>query len=283
MAPVDPTRSFLYDTGKGIPFPMHDYHLHTHFCRHASGTLADYARAAIQRGIEEICFTPHIPMPFHRPGFMNNRIRMDIGDFPAYLEELERTREAFPGLSILCGVEADFVVGQEAFLEEFLASHPFDFVLMSVHFIHSWPEDQWVFDFTRVQRSIEQIYDDYLEEVRAGIRSGLFDSVAHFDLIKVAGKPLLATHRGQVLEIFDLCRRQGMSMEINTSGSRKEIGECYPSGDISLLMAERGVPLTPGSDAHSAAHVGFGLEKLAHLPFVRYRRRHIVECPRPVS
>jgi histidinol-phosphatase (PHP family) len=262
---------------------MHDYHLHTHYCRHATGTLADYARAAIERGIEEICFTPHIPLPHYRPGFMKNRIRMDIGDFPTYLEELERTRAMFPGLSILCGVEADFVEGQERFLEKFLASHPLDFVLMSVHFVHAWPDDQWVFDFSRLRQPLESIYDDYLAAVRAGIRSGLFDSIAHFDLIKVAGKPLLATHREQVLEIFRLCKRQGMSMEINTSGSRKEIGECYPADDISRLMAEQGLSLTPGSDAHSASHVGFGLEKVAHLPFVRYRKRRIVECPRSDS
>jgi histidinol-phosphatase (PHP family) len=259
---------------------MHDYHLHTHYCRHASGTLADYARAAIGRGLTEICFTPHIPLPHHRPGFMGDRIRMDIGEFPAYLEELEQTRSLFPQLGILCGVEADFVVGHESFLEKFLASHPFDFVLMSVHFIHAWPDDQWVFDFSRLGRSMEQIYDDFLAETRAGIASGLFDSVAHFDLIKVAGRPLLDTHRAEVLEIFELCKKQGMSMEINTSGSRKEIGECYPADDIARLMAEQGLSLTPGSDAHSASHVGFGLEKVAHLPFVRYRKRRIVECLR---
>jgi histidinol-phosphatase (PHP family) len=259
---------------------MHDYHLHTHYCRHASGTLADYARAALERGIEEICFTPHIPLPQYRPGFMNDRIRMDIGEFPAYVEELERTRALFPDLSILCGVEADFVVGQEPFLERFLAAWPFDLVLMSVHFIHSWPDDQWVFDFSRVQRPMEGIYDDYLAEVRAGIQSGLFDSVAHFDLIKVAGMPLLATHRAQVLEIFELCKARGMSMEINTSGSRKEIGECYPSMDIARLMVARGVPLTPGSDAHAVSQVGFGLDAVADLPFVRYRKRRILDCPR---
>jgi histidinol-phosphatase (PHP family) len=255
---------------------MHDYHLHTHYCRHASGSLADYARAAIERGIDEICFTPHIPFPYYRPDFFNDRIRMALGDFPAYLDELERTRALFPGLSILSGIEADFVEGQEPFLEQFLSRHPFDFVLMSVHFVDAWPEDQWVFDFSRVRRTLEGIYDDYLAAVRAGILTGLFDSVAHFDLIKVAGRPLLATHRAQVLEIFALCRKQGMSMEINTSGSRKEIGECYPSLDIARLGAELGVPLTPGSDAHAASQVGFGLDAISDLPFVRYRNRRIV-------
>jgi histidinol-phosphatase (PHP family) len=255
---------------------MHDYHLHTRYCRHATGSLADYARAALALGLEEICFTPHIPLPHFRPDFHNKRIRMIMEDWPVYLEELERTRALFPELGILSGVEADYVEGEEGFLGEFLSRYPFDFVLMSVHFVAAWPGDQWVFDFSRVPRTLEGIYDDYLSAVRAGIRSGLFDGVAHLDLVKVAGRPLLATHRAQVLEVIELCKGAGMSMEINTSGSRKEIAECYPSMDIAALLAEKGVAMTPGSDAHSAANVGFGLDGVSHLPFVRYRGRRMI-------
>ena len=262
---------------------MHDYHLHTHFCRHATGTLADYARAAVEKGIDEICFTPHIPLPYHETDVPSEHVRMVIDDFSAYREELERTRAQFPGLGILSGIEADWIPSEEAFLEEFIGRGGFDFVLMSVHFVASWPSDQWVFDFTRVRRTIDEIYDDYLEAVSTGIASGLFDSVAHFDLIKVPGRPLLATHRARVLGILEQVKRSGMSMEINTSGSRKEIDQNYPSDDIARLIAEQGIPLTPGSDAHSAAHVGFGLGRVAHLPFVRYRGRRMVECPRGVS
>src|SRR5208282_5752079 len=100
-----------------------------------------YARAAHRRGLTEICFTPHIPMPGFRPGFWDNRIRMDLEEFPRYLEEMEQARRAVPGVRILCGVEADYVEGTEEFVEKFLASHPFDLVLMSVHFVRTWPGD----------------------------------------------------------------------------------------------------------------------------------------------
>ena len=258
---------------------MHDYHLHSHFCRDAAGRLEEYARAAERKGIGEICFTPHIPLPGFRPGFFNDRIRMDVEEFPAYEEELKRTRERFPRLTILSGIEADYIAGREGFLESFLGSHAFDLVLMSVHFIAAWPADQWVFDFTRDPRPLESIYDDYLAAVRAGILSGLFDCVAHLDLIKKPGRPLVATHRHQVVDVIDLCKARGMSAEINTSGSRKQIAECYPAEDISLLLEERGVPLTPGSDAHDPAQVGFGLDRLGDKHLARYRGRRIVECP----
>jgi len=256
---------------------MHDYHVHTHFCRHATGSLEEYARAALRRGLEEICFTPHVPFPVYRPGFFGNRLRMDLEEFPRYVEELERARRAVPGIRILCGVEADFVEGTEEYMERFLAAHPLDLVLMSVHFVRKWPGDQWVFDLTADRRPLEDIYDDYLEAVRSGIETGLFDCVAHLDLIKQEGHPLMDTHREDIVQIVRLCRDRGMSAEVNVSGSRKPIGEPYPSWPIVALMAEEGLPLVPGSDAHEPSNVASGLKTLDGTRLVRYRGRRILE------
>lgn len=88
---------------------MIDYNMHSHFCRHAVGGVAEYTRAACRKGIREICFTPHIPLPGFRPGFLNDRLRMDERELDAYRVELEETRAAFPELTILSGVEADSI------------------------------------------------------------------------------------------------------------------------------------------------------------------------------
>jgi histidinol-phosphatase (PHP family) len=255
---------------------MHDYHMHSHFCRHATGGLADYARNAIAARLTEICFTPHIPLPGFRPGFFGDRLRMEEEEFPLFLKELEQTRELFPQLTILCGIEADYLKGWEGYVERFLGSFRFDFVLMSIHFLIQWPADQWVFDFSRDHRQLARIYDDYLEALRAGIETGLFDCVAHLDLIKQMGHSLLQTHGAEAREILDLCRQRGMSAEINTSGVRKPIREAYPAPDIVTLMRSVGVPLVPGSDAHSPEQVGFGFDALPEDGFVRYRERRIV-------
>ena len=97
---------------------MHDYHVHSHYCRHATGSLDEYARAGSARGLSEICFTPHIPFPDYRPGFCGGRLRMDLEEFPRYLEELEQARRAVPGITILSGIEADYVEGTEEFSVE---------------------------------------------------------------------------------------------------------------------------------------------------------------------
>jgi histidinol-phosphatase (PHP family) len=261
---------------------MHDYHMHSHWCRHASGRLEEYARSAVALGMDEICFTPHIPLPGFRPGFFNDRIRMDLEEFDSYKEELARARAQFPGLSILSGVEADYVEGMEGFLEGFLSAHSFDLVLMSVHFVGGWPGDTWVFDLPR-DRALERSYSDYFRAMREGIATGLFDCVAHLDLIKQPGAPVLATNRGDVEEVLALCHEGGMSIEINTSGTRKKIAETYPCADIVKMALERDVSLTPGSDAHAPAQIAIGFDGLVQefgrVPeprLARYRQREAI-------
>ncbi len=258
---------------------MRDYHMHSHFCRHAVGGLAEYARAASAKGIREICFTPHIPLPGFRPGFSSDRLRMDEREFDAYLEELEKTRAAFPDLTILSGVEADYIPSMGGFLERFLSAHAFDFILMSIHYVSWWDEDEWVFGFAN-HRALPSVYRDYFKEMADGIETGLFDCVAHLDLIKQPGKPVLATNRDDVEDVLDRCRARGMSVEINTSGARKGIAETYPCDDIIRLMIDKEVAIVTGSDAHSPAQVGMLFDRLAlahgeplNRRLVRYRCR----------
>jgi histidinol-phosphatase (PHP family) len=262
---------------------MHDYHIHCHWCRHATGSLDDYAAAAVAAGVEEICFTPHIPLPGFKPGFYGNRLRMDLEDFPRYQEELAATRARFPRLAIMSGLEADYIAGYEGFVADFVRRHGFDFVLLSVHFIADWTDDRYVFDYESDPRPLARIYDDYLAALAAGVETGLYDCLAHFDLVKQSGSPLLATHRLEVERILDACAARGMGAEINASGTRRDINEPYPADEIVRLMIDRGLPMTLGSDAHTPAQVGQPLEALrARHPgmrLVRYRQRRIVEEP----
>ena len=268
---------------------MNDYHMHSHFCRHAVGGLAEYAKAASAQGIREICFTPHIPLSGFRPGFCGDRLRMDEREFDGYLAELERTRAAFPDLTILSGVEADYIASMERYLEKFLSKHAFDFILMSIHFVSAWGNDEWTFGF-RESRTIPSVYRDYFREMLAGIETGFFDCVAHLDLIKQPGKPVPAMNRRDVEKVLDACLARGMSVEINTSGTRKQIEETYPCNEIIKLMLERKVAIVTGSDAHAPSQVGMYFDQLQAEHgerlterLVRYRRRKMESVPPPAT
>ena len=85
-----------------------DYHTHTPLCRHAEGWPVDYARVAVERGLGELGFADHNPMP---EKFDDWRMLRD--ELPRYLEAVEEARAQFPQLRIKLGLECDFIPGYE--------------------------------------------------------------------------------------------------------------------------------------------------------------------------
>ncbi|UCF96342.1 MAG: histidinol-phosphatase HisJ family protein [Spirochaetaceae bacterium] len=257
---------------------MFDYHLHTPYCRHASGSMDEYVLKAMERAVEEICFTPHLPLPdFPRGG---RDLRMDREDLDRYVADVHRLRARFPDFPILCGIEADYYDGYEGYLEKILSRYPFDLVLLSVHFVHSWPGDNWLFGFDFPDKSISQIYSEYFAEIKKALKTGLFDCVAHLDVIKQPGSPVLQSNSADIIEILDLCQAINMSVEINTSGLRKRVAEIYPARDILDLVVARDLPLVTSSDAHDPQSVAHAfpdllalLKSLPDCRIARYRQR----------
>lgn len=262
-----------------------DYHLHTPYCRHADGPLEAYAEQALARGLAEICFAPHVPLPEFPRGASD--LRMEDADVEAYFGDVERLRRACSGITILAGLEADYYPGYEPYLGRLLESWPFDFVLMSVHFVREWPGENWLFRYDFPHKSRRQIYGEYFAAVKDGIRTGLYDCLAHLDLVKRPGAPVMATNAEDVEETLELAAARGMSLEVNCGGLRKPIGETYPSPGVLALATRKGLPLVMGSDAHEPAQVASGFAAAAEVlraiqaaggagpRFVRYRARRL--------
>ncbi len=256
-----------------------DYHIHTSLCKHAGGTMEEYVQQAIRLGLREIAFTDHIPLPDQ----FDIQHRMAEHELETYVRQVQALQTRFPEITILLGIEADFIDGIESYLERTLRRYPFDLVIMSVHFIKDWPQGQWVFKYDFPEKSLTEIYDEYLNAVIRGIQTGLFDIVGHLDLIKRPQQSLLAHNRTRVEEVLKLVRKNAMALEINTSGWRKEIGEPYPSLDFLPLIKEYGIPVTIGSDAHAPGQVGFGFDRLQKAlattslkPIVNFKNRKIL-------
>lgn len=253
-----------------------DYHLHTARCKHATGSMEEYVRQALRLGLTEIAFTDHIPLP-DKYDLAHRMAEHELDD---YVEDVERLQKDFPQIKIKLGIEADFIDGMENFLEDILRQHPFDLVIMSVHFIRNWPQGNWVFNYDFPDKTITEIYDEYLDALLRGVQTGLFDIVGHLDLIKSPAQHLLEKNGEKVEHILDEVHRHSMAVEINSSGWRKEINQPYPAESIWPLLLEREIPLTIGSDAHAPEQVGFAFERLEktlqrfkRIPLAAYQKR----------
>jgi histidinol-phosphatase (PHP family) len=258
---------------------MIDYHLHTRLCRHATGEIGEYIEAAIRAGIKEICFTDHIPLPEE----FDLAHRMTGDEIELYLGWVERAKQAYPQIEILAGIEADYYEGFEKYLDQFLSAHKFDLVIMSVHFVKQWPDGNWVFNYHFPDKSISRVYEEYLDTMIKGIKTGLFDVAGHVDIIKKNGTSLMEMVPEKVDEILDALKKAGMGIEINTSGLRKDAGECYPGFDWLNAIRLKALPVTVGSDAHSPQQVAFRFDEIYRQlrihridTLVSFRRRRMV-------
>ena len=236
-----------------------DYHIHTKRCKHATGEPEEFVEQAIRLGLKAIAFTDHIPLP---NGF-DSAHRMDLNEIDDYVNDVLNLQKRYSEITIRLGIEADFIDGFESFLQKTLHAYPFEIVILSVHFLAHWPKGNWVFNYNFPGKPIKEIYSEYLQAVKRGIETGLFNVVGHLDLIKRPGTSLLTHNEKEVREILTLAKEKNMAVEINTSGLRKAIGETYPHLSFLPLIAEYDLPVTLGSDAHAPHQVGFEFEKVA--------------------
>ena len=259
--------------------PIYDYHMHTPLCGHAIGAPEEYARQAIQVGLEEIGFSDHAPLVSHEAP----SITMNIRQLPEYYRMIEEVQKKFKSdLRIKMAIEADFIPGYEDKTKKILDDYPYDYVIGSIHFINQWgfddpgQRDQWN------HKDIDSVYFEYYDLLRRCAQSGLYDIMAHVDLVKKFGHRPSIDLTAEVQKTAKVFKECGVAVEINTSGLRKTVGEMYPAQSMLKIYCEAGVPLTFGSDAHDPRDVGRDFvqavamaQAVGYIEYVTFRNRKI--------
>ena len=230
---------------------LYESHCHTPLCKHAFGEPDEYAAVAVARGFKGITFTCHCPLP---DGFSAN-VRMTPGQFDDYVEMIAATRAAFADrLDVRLGLESDFYPGVEPWLEKLHARVPLSHVLGSIHY--------QVGDYRKLfyTGDVFSYQELYFEHLALSAESGLFDTLAHPDLIKNESPAdwNFERLRPVIERALDRIAATGVAMELNTSGVQKNLPEMNPSPSQLALMRERGIPVVIGADAHVPERVGDG-------------------------
>lgn len=250
-----------------------DYHMHTPLCRHAQGEPWEYAARAVELGLDEIGFSDHSPMP--RDDF--DDWRMFDRQLDEYVAKVHEARARFPQLTIRLALEVDFIPGQEDWIRQLAARHPWDYFIGSVHYVAAdWDVDnpnkmdEWR------RREVDDVWLAYLDRVEASIRSGLFDIIGHCDLPKKFGHRAQRDVLPRYREVMRAAAEQGVAIELNTAGLRKDCREIYPAPAILEAARAAGVAITFGSDSHAPGEVGANFaEALAlarRVGYTHYRR-----------
>lgn len=180
---------------------------------------------------------------------------MDPSQFDEYVAMIHGTRARFAGrLDVRLGIESDFYPGVEPWLRELHARASLSHVLGSVHYQVS---DYRKLFYTGDVFSYQELYYEHLA---LSAESGLFDTLAHPDLIKNESPDDWDFERMRpvIARALDRIAATGVAMELNTSGVQKALPEMNPSPGQLAMMCERGIPVVLGADAHVPERVGDG-------------------------
>ncbi len=257
-----------------------DYHLHLRSddvdataAEHFTAANAErYREAARERGIAELGVSEHVyrfeqALELWRHPFWERYARDDLDDYCGFVREATDLR---------LGLEVDFIPGAEDRTANLLAARDFDYVVGSVHFIREGAVDMDDYGVWGSGRSAEEIWRRYFQMVGESAASGLFDIIAHPDLVKYFGPPTPGRpSSGRPLPEGDLRRyyepavemiaEAGVAVEVSTAGLRKPAGEIYPAPALLAMCVEAGIPVALSSDAHRPQDVGADYDRALEL------------------
>lgn len=231
---------------------MYDFHIHSRVSFDGHDTGEALARAALDAGLEEICFTDHIDYDPH--GTMGD-MAFDTASYSAEYDALD-----IPGLKIRRGMEFGMTRDNVSQFQEDLKRRKFDFVLGSIHFVDGL--DVYFEPFWE-GKTVWQAERRCLEETLACVQlHSDFDVLAHLTYIgktmaHPAPRPVpFDEHRELIDEILRTLAAKGKGLELNTSGLDR-CGGFLPTADYFRRFRELGGEIvTVGSDAHRTDRVG---------------------------
>jgi histidinol-phosphatase (PHP family) len=240
-----------------------DYHVHlrpddpdTPAERYFTAENVDrYREAADDAGVEELGVSEHI----HR-----FRDALEIWDHPFWREhasdDLGAYCEFIRATTLRLGIEMDFVAGREDRIANVLDRHPFDYVIGSVHFVRDTAFDHRVYDVWDAHVDPDRVWKLYFDAVAESARSGLFDVIAHPDLVKYWGPSRPVPERDPRFYYegaVEAIAASGVAVEVSTAGLRKPVGEIYPAPAFARMCVDAGAAFALSSDAHLPEHIGW--------------------------
>jgi histidinol-phosphatase (PHP family) len=246
-----------------------DYHVHLrrdaleNTAREAftAANAERYRTVASERGIEELGVSEHVyrfkqALEVSDHPFWRRHAVDDLDDYCAFVRGETDLR---------LGIEADFVPGREDRIANLLDGRDWDYVIGSVHLVGGYAVDmegEW--DAWRRGESPERLWTRYFDTVAEAARSGLFDVMAHPDLVKMWGRARPVPDgdpRRWYEPTVEAFLDGGVAVELSTAGLRKPVGELYPAQPFLELVAEAGLPVALSSDAHSPDELGSGYDE----------------------
>lgn len=259
-----------------------DFHIHTTYCGHATGSTLQYIESAIAKGLKEIGFADHLGR-YYLTSAQKRRYwdwGMNERNIGRYFEEVSALSSTFDDtISIKVGLEVDFIEGAEDLFKPLVDNYAFDFYLGSIHCL---PRFGWKHLSEYHSADAKKVYGEYFRLLRLAITSHLFHSIAHPDFIFryiPAPEELYQNIIDELKLTSKTASEHNVPLEVNANSflwSAMNQSGFDPFLILLDSIGEYSVPITIGSDAHEPRNVGKVFPEIKELLVSRNIRQYFV-------
>jgi histidinol-phosphatase (PHP family) len=219
--------------------------------------MESYVERAIDLGIDIYGFSEHAPMDF------DEQYRLKFNEMALYESDVNNLQKKYSDkIKILLGYEVDYLKGH---IDRRVLDANVDYLIGSIHFLGKWGFDNPEFIDNYKNRNIDDIWQEYFNNIESMAKMGSFDIVGHLDLIKIFNFMPKKDIRLIATPALKAIKKSNMVIELNSAGLRKPTKEIYPSPLLLELAYELDIPITFSSDAHAIGQVGFKYDKVTKL------------------
>ncbi len=246
-----------------------DFHIHTTFSTDGQSDMESVITSAIERGLEEICFTEHndYGVTFNEgPGAF-------IVDTDAYFEKYRELSAKYEGkIRLRFGVEIGLLneTGIPEHFRDYTTRFPFDFIIGSSHIAGKL--DPYLPEYWKAFEDQDQACRFYFEEELACIRKyDCFDAYGHLDYaLRYTPQKLSENIYDKCADVLDELLKniiaKGKVIEINSKGLRTSLNSPNPALPVIRRYRELGgPPPSIGSDSHEISELAYGFPQIEAL------------------
>jgi len=223
---------------------IYNYHTHTVRCSHASGSVEEYIKVAIQNGIKYMGFSDHSPFAF--PDGYESPHRVPLSEAKDYFNEIDALRKKYINeIDIKIGFEMEYYPKHFDEMLDIAKKSGAEYLILGQHFLRNEYPDG--IPSSAPTDSVDNLIE-YSDTVVRAIKSGVFTYIAHPDMINFTGDKDI-----YVNEMHKICvaaREENVPLEINFLGIRTYRN--YPRDLFWKIAGEEKSPITFGFDAHDA-------------------------------
>ena len=249
---------------------MRDLHIHIERGPYTVEWIEQFINKAEKEGLDEICLLEHsIRFTDFHSTFKEAReynlyqkrwfegkekSAHTLDEFKALAEKI-RDRD-YP-VKVSFGLEICYFEQHIDEIKQLTSDGFFDYILGSVHWIDNWTFNQRKYQW--LGRDINEIYKRYFEMQNTLVESGVFDIIAHPDLITCHSLYPTYNLEDTYKSLCKNIKANNVMLEMNTS---KSLGV---NEQFFNIAKEVGVNFSTGSDAHRVEDVGRGIKDVTRL------------------